>query len=608
MNHYRSNVDDIAFNLFEVLGIDRAQQQDGPLDRSTVVAMLRELDRLAAGPIAASYTSSDRRPPAFDANTHTVSLPEDLKASVRTYLEAGWAHVGADSQVGGTEVPQVLRWALAELVLAANPAVYMYATAPTSASIFLRQATAEQQGWARVIGTSNWGSTMVLTEADAGSDVGAARTKAIPQLDGTWHIEGVKRFITSADSGDLFDNIVHFVLARPQGARAGTKGLSLFLVPKFHVDFTTGALGERNGVFVTNLESKMGLKASATCELAFGQHGIPAVGWLVGETHDGVAQIFDVIEDARMFVGTKAVATLSAGYLNALSYAKTRIQGGDLAHGGATAPRVAILRHPDVRRSLLTQKAYVEGLRALYLFAAAHQDAPVAAVVTGADPSMAAAISDMLLPIVKGFGAETAIAMLNEALQVFGGSGYLQDYPLEQYIRDARIDALYEGTTAIQAQDLLFRKIVRNRGAALGFLSAFMKAELDQVNDPPLKPTADRIAHALREIDVMNNLLLRRLTEALEQPEQIYLVGLDATGYLYAMGDLLVGWMLLRHAVVSSRALVDPDVDSNERAFFEGKIAAAAFFADRVLPRLSATRKTFEATTLGIMHLPDEAF
>ena len=244
---------------------------------------------------------------------------------------------------------------------------------------------------------------MVLTEPDAGSDVGAGRTKAVKQEDGSWHIEGVKRFITSGDSGDLFENIFHLVLARPEGAGPGTKGLSLFFVPKFLFDFETGELGERNGVFVTNVEHKMGLKVSATCELSFGQHGIPAKGWLVGEVHEGIAQMFDVIEQARMMVGTKAIATLSTGYLNALEYAKERVQGADLTQmTDKTAPRVTITHHPDVRRSLMTQKAYAEGLRALYLYTATFQDAAVAKALHDVDAELAVKVNDLMLPDRQG--------------------------------------------------------------------------------------------------------------------------------------------------------------------------------------------------------------
>ncbi len=308
---------------------------------------------------------------------------------------------------------------------------------------------------------------MVLTEPDAGSDVGAGRTKATKQDDGSWHIEGVKRFITSAEH-DLTNNIFHLVLARPEGAGAGTKGLSLFFVPKYFCDWETGELQGRNGVEVTNVEHKMGLRVSTTCELTFGDKE-PAVGWLVGEVHDGIAQMFKVIEFARMMVGTKAIATLSTGYLNALDYAKTRVQGADLTQmTDKTAPRVTITHHPDVRRSLMTQKAYAEGMRALVLYTASIQDDIAVKEAAGTDAASDERLNDLLLPIVKGYGSEKSYALLgSESLQTFGGSGYLQDYPLEQYIRDAKIDTLYEGTTAIQGLDLFFRKIVRDQGQAL---------------------------------------------------------------------------------------------------------------------------------------------
>ena len=250
-----------------------------------------------------------------------------------------------------------------------------------------------------------WGATMVLTEPDAGSDVGAGRTKAFDNGDGTWHIEGVKRFITSGEH-DMTDNIVHLVLARPEGAGAGTKGLSLFVVPKFHVDLETGELGGRNGVYATNVEKKMGLKVSTTCELTFGEKE-PAIGWLVGDVHDGIAQMFKVIEYARMMVGTKAIATLSTGYLNALEYAKTRVQGADLTQmTDKTAPRVTITHHPDVRRSLMLQKSYAEGMRALIAYTAYWQDMIELAEAgdTEIDLDLALRMNDLLLPIVKGVG------------------------------------------------------------------------------------------------------------------------------------------------------------------------------------------------------------
>src|SRR3954452_5170631 len=487
MGHFRSDLRDLEFDLFEVFRVhDGPTAGDVDTDVDTLRDLLRELNRLATGPLAEGYADADREPPVFDPATHTVALPESVRQAYRLLWEGEWWRVGLPMglgglggggggggglpmELGGLGVPATVQWAAAELILGANPAVYLYLGGPRFAAIVHRLGTPEQQRWAELMIERGWASTMVLTEPDAGSDVGAGRTRAIAQPDGTWHLDGVKRFITSAEH-DLTENIVHLVLARPEGpgvvSRPGTKGLSLFLVPKYRFDPATGELRGRNGAFVTNVEHKMGLKASATCELTFGQHGVPAVGHLLGEAHDGIAQMFEVIEHARMMVGTKAIATLSAGYRTALAYATERVQGPDLTQmADKTAPRVTIIHHADVRRMLMLQKAYAEGLRALYLYTATQQDTVRAG---GPDARLAAAVNDLLLPIVKGVGSERASEMLVLSLQVLGGSGYLQDYPVEQYIRDAKIDSLYEGTTAIQSLDLLFRKIVRDHGRALG--------------------------------------------------------------------------------------------------------------------------------------------
>src|ERR1700756_1760446 len=302
MSHYKSNVRDQDFNLFDVFGIDRAlgEGEYSDLDADTAREMLSEIARLAEGPIADSFVEGDRNPPVFDPKTHSVSLPESFQRSVRAVIDGGWDKVGLEEELGGLPMPKALLWSLHEHILGANPAVWMYGGGAGFANIFYHLGTEEQKKWAVLAAEREWGATMVLTEPDAGSDVGAGRTKAIKQDDGSWHIDGVKRFITSGDSGDLFENIFHLVLARPEGAGPGTKGLSLFLVPKFLPDPETGAPGERNGVFVTGLEHKMGLKVSTTTELTFGGHRIPATGWLVGDVHNGIAQMFEVIEYARM--------------------------------------------------------------------------------------------------------------------------------------------------------------------------------------------------------------------------------------------------------------------------------------------------------------------
>jgi hypothetical protein len=611
VSHYKSNVRDQVFNLFEVFGVDKTFGEGAysDLDADTAREMLAEISRLAEGPVAESFVDTDRNPPVFDPETHSVALPEGFKKSVRALIDGGWDKIGLDEELGGMQMPRALQWALVEHILGANPAVYMYAMGAGFANIFYDQATEEQKKWAVLAAERGWTSTMVLTEPDAGSDVGAGRTKAVKQEDGSWHIDGVKRFITSGDADDLGENILHLVLARPEGAGPGTKGLSLFFVPKYHFDFETGEPGERNGVFVTNVEHKMGLKASATCELSLGQHGVPAVGWLVGEVHDGIAQMFDVIEQARMMVGTKAIATLSTGYLNALEYAKSRIQGADLTQmTDKTAPRVTITHHPDVRRSLMTQKAYAESLRALYLYTATFQDAAVAKAVHGIEPDLAVKVNDLLLPIVKGVGSEQAYAKLTESLQTFGGSGFLQDYPIEQYIRDAKIDSLYEGTTAIQAQDFFFRKIVRDKGVALGYVAGEIETFIkNEAGNGRLKAERELLATALADVQGMAATLTGYLMSAQEDSANIYKVGLGSVRFLMSVGDLVLGWLLQKQAAVAIAAL-DAGATGADKSFYEGKIAVASFFAKNFLPLLTSTKLVIDTIDNEVMELDEASF
>jgi alkylation response protein AidB-like acyl-CoA dehydrogenase len=618
VSHYKSNLRDLEFNLFEVFGLgDRLSQAPfAEIDTETAHSILTEVQRLATEDLAASFVDADRNPPVFDPATHSVTMPASLKASFAALSDSGFLALDLPEALGGTTAPRTLWWAMAEMILGANPAVWMYSSGPGFAHVLYRLGTAEQQEWAKIFVARGWGSTMVLTEPDAGSDVGAGRARAIPQPDGSWHIEGVKRFITSAEH-DLTENIVHYVLARPVGVDGaggpGTKGLSLFVVPKYHFDTTTGELKERNGVFVTNVEHKMGLKASTTCELTFGEKQ-PAIGWLVGGVHDGIAQMFRIIEYARMMVGTKAIATLSSGYLNALAYAKTRVQGADLTQlTDKAAPRVTITHHPDVRRSLMLQKSYAEGLRALVLYTASIQDEVLVAKEIGDSVAEGAAerLNDLLLPLVKACGSERSYELLSsQSLQTFGGSGYLQDYPLEQYLRDAKIDTLYEGTTAIQGMDLFFRKIVRDKGSALTALSAEVTAFLDadDANDR-LKEERAALRTALESVQGMVGAMVGFLMAGQQSPAEVYKVGLNTTRLLLSLGDVVVGWLLLRQAEIAHARLdAAGELDRRDSAFYQGKVAAASFFARTVLPELPARRALVEATTLDIMELPEDAF
>jgi alkylation response protein AidB-like acyl-CoA dehydrogenase len=608
LGHYITNVRDIEFNLFEVLNLDDvlAAGGYGDLDADTVRTMLDEVARLAEGPIAESFAVADRKPPVFDPERHTISVPGELAKSVQAIKDSEWWRVDIPEEIGGVPAPAPLVWAINEMLVCANPsAAFWWALGPAMANALYVEGNEQQKRWAAMGVERGWSATMVLTEPDAGSDVGAGRAKAIAQPDGTWHLEGVKRFISGGDVGDTAENIFHLVLARPEGAGPGTKGLSLFYVPQFLFDPDTLELGPRNGVFATGLEHKMGLKSSPTCELTFGGHGIPAVGYLVGDVHNGIAQMFTVIENARMTIGVKAAGTLSTGYLNALAFAKERVQGADLTQmTDKSAPRVTIIHHPDVRRSLMTQKAYAEGLRALCMYAAAHQNDDVAQLVSGASPEMAHRVDDLLLPIVKGVGSERAYELLTESLQTLGGSGFLQDYPIEQYIRDAKIDSLYEGTTAIQALDLFFRKIVRDRGEALAHVAAQISHTIDSC-DAGLKTQADQLRTALEHVQAMTATMTGYLMAAAEQPTEIYKVGLASVRFLLAVGDLIIGWRLLAQANVAQAALT---AAKGDEAFYRGKVATATFFAANMLPNLAAVRGIIENLDDDIMTLPEAAF
>lgn len=611
MAHYKSNQRDLEFNLFEVFGAGERMGK-GPyseMDVDTAKDILDEVNRLATGVLAESFDTSDRVPPVYDPATKTVTMPEDFKKSFNALMDAEWWRLDLPEHLGGTGAPPSLRWAASEMLLGANPGAFLFMSGPGFAAILDALGNDDQKRWAELMIDNKWGATMVLTEPDAGSDVGVGRTKAIEQPDGTWHIEGVKRFITSGEH-DMADNIIHLVLARPEGAGPGTKGLSLFVVPKFHVDLETGEIGERNGVYATNVEKKMGLKVSTTCEMTFGEKE-PAIGWLVGDVHDGIAQMFKVIEYARMMVGTKAIATLSTGYLNALEYAKTRVQGADLTQmTDKTAPRVTITHHPDVRRSLMLQKSYSEGMRALVAYTAYWQDLIEMghAGDTSVDLEMAERINDLLLPIVKGVGSERSYEMLAVSLQTYGGSGYLQDYPIEQYLRDAKIDTLYEGTTAIQGLDFFFRKMVKDQFKSISFLAQQITETVKgDEGSGQLSVERELLGQALENVQGILGAMGQWAMASQENITEIYKVGLNSTRLLMASGDLIIGWLLIRQAEVALAALAN-DPSDRDRDFYTGKVESARWFARNRLPLIAAERSIAEATTGEIMDIPESAF
>jgi hypothetical protein len=624
VTHYKSNLRDIEFNLFEVLRI-QDRLGSGPfseMDEETAREILREVERVATGPFAESFVEGDRTPLTLDEHGD-VTLPDGIKRSLDAFFAGEWFRLSLPEHIGGYGATPTMNWSATAMLAGANASALLYTAGPFFAAIADPLLTDEQRDqWIEPWIERRWGATMVLTEPDAGSDVGAARTTARLADDGTWHLRGTKRFITNGDF-DWPENIIHLVLARAVDEDGnpingpGTKGLSLFLVPKYWVD-QEGTLGDRNGVRVAGIEDKMGIKASATCEMVFGDGDRPARGVLVGERHEGIAQMFKVIEYARMLVGVKAIETLSTGYLNAVEYAAERIQGPDLTRAAdKTSPRVPIIRHPDVRRSLMSQKAHVEGLRALALYAADLQDR-----VRLAEHDMAGGNgdageldalrrrNDLLLPLVKGYGSEKSYELLAQSLQVFGGSGYTRDYPLEQYLRDAKIDTLYEGTTAIQALDLFFRKIGRDSGATLNALleevHTFAKGD---AGNGQLQAERALLGDALEQTGSMLAALAgfyarsRMASDEAEAAGQIYLIGLNTTPLLFSIAELLIAWLLLHQAEVALAAQ-----ETDDDPFYAGKVAAARWFAGQILPQFSARREILERTDLGVMEMDDASW
>ena len=483
MSHYKSNLRDIEFNLFEVLG-RREILGTGPfteVDEETARDMLAEVNRLALGPVAESFTDADRNPPVFDPATSSVTLPESFKKSFRALMDAEWWRLSVPPELGGTVAPRSLQWALASCVLGANPALWMYYNGPTFAAILWHLGTPEQKRFAELAIEREWGATMVLTEPDAGSDVGAGRAKAVQQPDGTWHIEGVKRFITGAEH-DMAENIFHLVLARPEGAAAGTKGLSMFLVPKYLVN-PDGSLGERNGVKVTNVEHKMGLKVSTTCELTFGgDPGLPAVGTLIGGVHDGIRQMFTVIEHARMMVGSKAIETLF-DRLPQRARLREEPGAGPRPDQAARQDLAAGDDHPPPGRPADAHAA--EGLRGGPARArplhghpagrrpARHRErrrrrAPRRPATTCCCPSSRASAPSGRTRCSRSRCRRSAAPGSSRTTRSSSTSG------------TAKIDSLYEGTTGIQSLDFFFRKLVRDQGATvrslLGEIASFAAA------------------------------------------------------------------------------------------------------------------------------------
>jgi alkylation response protein AidB-like acyl-CoA dehydrogenase len=515
-----------------------------------------------------------------------VKTPTGFKAAWKSLYEAGWKGIGAPPEAGGAGAPHSLQVLIEELLSGANPAFNMYSgLAYGAAEVIHSFGTKEQvERFVPKMSNGTWGGTMCLTEPHAGTDVGSSKTTATRNPDGTYSLKGTKIYISGGDHDLAFDdNVVHLVLARVDGAPPGTKGLTLFIVPRRHVA-ADGSSGVTNDVTVVSLEHKMGINGSATCVLSFGDEG-KCTGYPVGgeeKLNQGMPQMFMLMNSARIAVGIQGVAVASSAFLNALEYARDRKQGASITHWkDATAPRVSIIEHADVRRMLLDMKSRVEGIRALAVKLANHQDQ--VRVFAGKDDEAVKYHQgqvDLLVPLVKAYGSDQAFRICETAIQTYGGAGFTRDYPVEQYCRDSKIFSIYEGTNHIQAMDLVGRKLGQAGGANLqAFLGDVAKFVAAHSEHPVFGASAKRLGKAQ---EAVGGAAMRMLMWF--QTGNVGMVPLAANRFLEMMSELTVGWLLLDAGIIAETTAKKVADGHPDKAFYAGKVQSALYYASNVLP------------------------
>jgi alkylation response protein AidB-like acyl-CoA dehydrogenase len=603
INRYKIDLRELSFVLLEQYHYGQIAGQ-GPfeawgVDEST--AVLKETYRFARDVLGPLNASGDRE--GCKIVDGQVIAPQGFKDAWRKLYETGFKTVSVDPSHGGQGSPQMLYVAVEEILSGANVAFNMYSALSWGAAELIAACgtEAQQKQFTERMLNGTWGGTMCLTEPQAGSDVGSASSKAVKQPDGRYKISGNKIFISSGDH-DLAENIIHLVLARVEGAPAGTKGLSLFIVPKKRIS-ADGKSGASNDVQVASIEHKMGINGSATAALNFGEND-DCYGELVGNAENvGMSQMFKMMNGARIAVGLQGLALASAAYFNALEYAKERKQGANFKFWkDPTKPRVAIIEHPDVRRMLLELKAVTEGIRSLVVKLAMHGDQ--ARVFGGKDDEKAAyhrGQTDLLTPLVKAYGSEEAYRLCGLAIQVYGGAGFLKDWPVEQYARDSKIFSIYEGTTHIQAMDLVGRKLGQNGGANFQAFMGDITAFVDKNRGHKVfGKEIDTLASATESVMSVAMAML-----GWSQSDKFTLVPLNANRFLDMMSRLAVGWLLLDAGVIAVEASAKSPADKD---FYEGKKAAALWYARNVLPQIEGMAKIAQSEDSSPVELSDAAF
>jgi alkylation response protein AidB-like acyl-CoA dehydrogenase len=605
-NRYKADLRELEFLLFEQFKIGDLLSKEpfqnwGPDEVKMVLEGSYEFATTVLGPLNAAGDREGCR-----IENGRVITPTGFKEAWKKLHDAGWRRLSESEELGGQGAPHTLQAVVEELFSGANCAFMMYpGLAIGAAHLIDAFGTPElKKLYAARMHAGQWGGTMCLTEPHAGSDVGAATTTAKRNGDGTYAIKGTKIYISGGDH-DCAENIVHLVLARIEGAEAGTKGLSLFVVPRIRAN-ADGSLGELNDVNVASIEHKMGINGSATCVMQFGEDD-KCIGWLCGTAeHQGMRQMFQMMNYARIGVGLQGIALASAAYLAALDYAKDRKQGSSIsAWKDPSAPRVPIIEHPDVRRMLLEMKAKVEGIRALIVKLSMHQDRATA--LAGKNDDLAAyhhGQVELLTPLVKAYSSDQAFRICELAVQVHGGAGYCQDYPVEQYLRDSKIFSIYEGTNHIQALDLVGRKLGQGGGKnTQDFFADLGKVLAAQSEHPVLGNAVKNLGKAQEAVGGAAFQFLGWFKGG-----EMEKVPLNANRFLEMMSETAIGWLLIEAAVIAHEAQAKHAQGSKDWTFYEGKKQAAIYFANTVLPEVIAKSKILASGDKSPMEIPTEAF
>jgi alkylation response protein AidB-like acyl-CoA dehydrogenase len=597
MPQYVPPVRDTRFVLDAVIGLDRYANLPGfeNATADTVDAVLTEGGRFVAERLFPLNQSGDRE----GCTRHpdgSVTTPEGFKEAYKDFIEGGWTTLGMPEAYGGQGLPHVISTAFEEYLISSNMAFAMYQglTMGAVSSILVKGSDAQKATYLPKMVSGEWGGTMNLTEPQCGTDLGLIKTKAVPLADGSFAITGTKIFISSGEH-DLTENIIHLVLAKTPDAPDSVKGISLFIVPKFLVN-DDGSLGARNGVTCGSIEHKMGIHANSTCVMNYDD----ATGWLVGEEMKGLAAMFIMMNAARLGVGLQGLAQGEVAHQNAVVYAKDRRQGRALT-GPAEPDQKAdtLFVHPDVRRMLMEGKALTEGLRALCLWGALQVDLAHKAQ-TEEERQRADDLISLLTPVIKGYGTDKGYEIATNSQQVYGGHGYIAEWGMEQYVRDARIAMIYEGTNGIQALDLVGRKLAQNGGRAVQLFFGIVAEEVAAAKaKPDLADFAGRLEKALGDLQTATIWFMQN---GLTNPNN---AGAGATSYMHLMGIVALGLMWLRMATAASAQLAAGEGDT---AFLGAKLVTARFFAERIMPDTGALRRKIEGGADSIMALSPEMF